>query len=205
MPDGNARCFLSDRYVYLFPLREQQPDQESSGPSESDVDVSFVAENLNALVGQRLDYTAFARDTPPGQKGGTHLPSLLSVCRTGLKRLPPPSRLRTYYGMWNCAMFRAQGRPVSAPYTQQERALSPSRLRQQTAPTQARLDAPIPLTPRLGLGIRAAQTRGWCHQRVGHVWLGLTKPYLGLLEFCALSWSPTASCGGERWALWMGL
>ena len=78
MPDGNARYFLSDRYVYLFPLRE--PGQESGGPSESDVDVSFVSKNLNALVGQRLDYTAFARDTPPGQKGGHICCQMSIVC-----------------------------------------------------------------------------------------------------------------------------
>ena len=78
LPDGNARYFLSDRYVYLFPLRE--PGQESGGPSESDVDVSFVSKNLNALVGQRLDYTAFARDTPPGQKGGHICCQMSIVC-----------------------------------------------------------------------------------------------------------------------------
>lgn len=64
----NARRLVSDRYVYLFPLRDQQVGR-SDRPSddEADVDISFVDENLKMLVGKRLDYTAFARDTPPGQ------------------------------------------------------------------------------------------------------------------------------------------
>ena len=65
------------RYIYLFPLNAQQhsPSTEIQLPvgdkpqdsREFDVDVHMVQAVLVPLVGQRLDYYAFARDTPAGK------------------------------------------------------------------------------------------------------------------------------------------
>lgn len=67
------------RYLYLIPLKDDATATKQSSCWDStdkslsaikhvggDIDVQLVSTNLGILVGKRLDYTAFARDTPPG-------------------------------------------------------------------------------------------------------------------------------------------
>ena len=67
------------RYLYLFPLRDDAIAAKECWDSTNgsnltamthvvreDINVQLVSSNLANLVNKRLDYTAFARDTPPG-------------------------------------------------------------------------------------------------------------------------------------------
>lgn len=77
-PHPWSRC--RRRYVYLFPLAEQPARIDPAGNENEqgvsshgsrpqpplDVDVQLVNAMLHGLVGLPLDYSSFARDTPPG-------------------------------------------------------------------------------------------------------------------------------------------
>ncbi|KAF6260937.1 hypothetical protein COO60DRAFT_1269072 [Scenedesmus sp. NREL 46B-D3] len=85
------------RYVYLLPLRQQQQQQQQdqhnaqqqqrqleTALQEADVEPARVDALLQQLQGRRLNYTAYARDTPRG-KG---CECTLHVARASLVRLP---------------------------------------------------------------------------------------------------------------------
>ncbi|KAG1677038.1 hypothetical protein FOA52_001207 [Chlamydomonas sp. UWO 241] len=78
------------RYVYLLPLRARRdggPDGWGDGDGLVDVNVDLVAALLAPLVGERLDYTALARDTPPGKA----CKCTLSVAAARAITLPSPA------------------------------------------------------------------------------------------------------------------